>query len=149
MVSKQELYKYCKDFVEQRIAVTQQAMQSARESANEETKSSMGDKYETHRAMMHFEQEKLSTQLAESHKLLQILSKINPELNPTKVTTGSLLRTNQGNYYISVPVGKFELKGETYYALSSNSPLGQAMTGKAKGEKFSFNQKEYKIEELL
>jgi hypothetical protein len=44
---KQQLYALCQEFISRRIIVAQQAIAAAQSAANEETKSSSGDKYET------------------------------------------------------------------------------------------------------
>ena len=49
---KQELYKQCKNYVSNCIDTAQKAIDDAVESANDDTKSSAGDKYETGREMM-------------------------------------------------------------------------------------------------
>jgi hypothetical protein len=54
--------------VHQRIASAEEAIRMAQESANQEGKSSAGDKYETGRAMAQLEIEKASGQLAEANK---------------------------------------------------------------------------------
>ena len=48
---KFRLHAACQTFIEQRMAAAAQAMQAAQESANSDTKSSAGDKYETGREM--------------------------------------------------------------------------------------------------
>ena len=63
---KQELYKLCQTYIQQRILTAKQAIEAAQQAANNETKSSSGDKYETGRAMMQLEIEKDSAQLSES-----------------------------------------------------------------------------------
>ena len=63
-------------YVHERIAATQEAIYTAQLSANEETKSSAGDKYETGRAMAQLEIEKNTAQLAEALKLKQMLKQI-------------------------------------------------------------------------
>ena len=57
----------------------QEAISGAQNSANEETKSSAGDKYETGRAMAQLEIEKNMTQLAEAKRLKQTLEQIAPD----------------------------------------------------------------------
>ncbi len=143
------IYNSCKNYIEQRIASIQTAVNNAREASNEDTKSSMGDKYETTRAMMHFEQEKLGTQMKEAHKLQQILLKINPEITGKKVVTGSLVFTDVGNYYIAIGAGKMEIEGIIYFAVSLTAPLAQALMGKIAGDKMKFNDKVYTIVEVL
>jgi hypothetical protein len=65
---KIKLYQYCVEFIDKRIAGAREAIQIAQDSANEETKSSAGDKYETGRAMAQLEIEKNTTQLEEALK---------------------------------------------------------------------------------
>ena len=49
---KDQILNKCREYVNVRIATAKQAMDNAQQSANEEGKSSAGDKYETGRAMM-------------------------------------------------------------------------------------------------
>lgn len=149
MLSKINIYNCCQNYINERIASIQLAIEGAKSAANEETKSSMGDKYETTRAMMHFEQEKLGGQMNEANKLQQILLKINPELHNKNVATGSLVVTDIGNYYIAIGAGKFEIEGEVYFAVSLTAPLAQAMMGKTLGDKVKFNGRVYNIMEVL
>ncbi len=146
---KIQIYNCCKIYIEQRIATIQLAVNNAREASTEDTKSSMGDKYETTRAMMHFEQEKLGTQMKEANKLQQILLKINPEITGKKVATGSLVITDIGNYYIAIGAGKFDIEGTIYFAVSLTAPLAQIMMGKHTGDKIKFNDRVYTILEVL
>jgi len=105
MSVKIKLYERCLAFVEQRIASSQKAIEHAQQAANEETKSSAGDKYETGRAMMQLEIEKQSVQLGEAMKLKQTLTQINPEKTTDSIQSGSLVYTDQGNFIsLSVPV---------------------------------------------
>jgi hypothetical protein len=65
---KVELIKACYDFINRRIETIQGVISAAQDSANDETKSSAGDKYETGRAMMQLEIENNSKQLTEALK---------------------------------------------------------------------------------
>jgi sortase (surface protein transpeptidase) len=56
---KTRLHSLCVSYVGQRIETAQRAIAIAQASANEETKSSAGDKYETGRAMAQLEIEKI------------------------------------------------------------------------------------------
>jgi len=55
---KNKIVGICLAEIEKRIHTAKSAMESAEESARNETKSSAGDKFETGRAMMHLEKEK-------------------------------------------------------------------------------------------
>jgi hypothetical protein len=73
---KSKLLAMCIEYVEQRISSATTAMQNAQEAANEEGKSSAGDKYETGRAMMQIERDQAAAQLDESLKLKRTLHQI-------------------------------------------------------------------------
>ena len=75
---KKLLHEKCEEYIAKRIATAQNAMDEAQRAANEETKSSAGDKFETGRAMMHLEKQKNAFQLGEALKVQQQLSKVNP-----------------------------------------------------------------------
>ncbi|HSY60679.1 MAG TPA: hypothetical protein VK796_02335, partial [Cytophaga sp.] len=66
---KNTLYAYCTDYVTERITRLKTEIKKTQSSANEETKSSAGDKYETGRAMAQLEIEKNTKQLAEAERL--------------------------------------------------------------------------------
>jgi hypothetical protein len=143
---KQQLHALCLAYIEERIKGANQAIQFAQASANEETKSSAGDKYETGRAMAQLEIEKNSTQLAEAKKLKQILLQLDPSKATETAQAGSVVITNQGRFYISIPAGQFIIEGESYFAISPSSPIAQKLLGLRIGYQFSFNKKEFVVE---
>ena len=146
---KAKLYILCQTYVEQRIASAKQAIHSAQASANEETKSSAGDKYETGRAMAQLEIEKNSAQLAEAMKLKQVLEKIDPGQKMVTAQSGSIVITNQGNFFICIAAGQLTCHNEIYSVVSSASPLAQKLMGLQSGNRFVFNNKEFLIRQVL
>lgn len=142
---KHQLYSHCLAYVEQRIAAAQEAIAIAQQSANEETKSSAGDKYETGRAMAQLEIEKNSQQLAESLRLKRTLEKIEVDQKTNTVVVGSLVRTNRGNFYVAISAGQFTIDKELYFAISPASPIGQKLLGLHVEQWFSFNKMDYLI----
>lgn len=148
MSVKIKLYELCVAFVEQRIASSQKAIEHAQLAANEETKSSAGDKYETGRAMMQLEIEKQSVQLGEAMKLKQVLSQINPEKTSDTIQPGSLVFTDQGCFYISISAGKLSVEGIAYFAVSPVSPIGSLLIGKKSGEVIHLNGKSFTISKI-
>jgi len=145
IATKIKLHSLCQAYIEQRIDAAQKAIAIAQESANEETKSSAGDKYETGRAMAQLEIEKNSTQLAEAQKLKVALSQIKPDQTSYAVQAGSLVITNQGNFYISISAGQFTVDNVSYFSISPASPIGSKLMGLKEGAQFSFNTKTYLI----
>lgn len=145
---KQQLYDRCQAYLSQRMATAQDALQGAQDAANDETKSSAGDKYETGRAMMQLEMEKHSAQLAEAMKLKRLLDQIRVDHQPAAVQPGSLVITDQGNFFVAISVGQLVVENRTYIALSAESPLGLKLKGLKQGESFNFGNKTYKIEQV-
>jgi hypothetical protein len=146
---KEKLYNSCKTFVSDRIESIQLAINDAQSAANNETKSTAGDKHDTSRAMMQLEVEQKSKQLGEAKKLQEVLSKFGPESGTGIAGLGSLVKTTAANYYISISAGKLEIDGEMLFAISAASPIGQQLINKTKGDSFQFNGKNIDILEVL
>jgi transcription elongation GreA/GreB family factor len=144
-MTKQAVHNYCIAYVNDRINSSQAAITSAQASANEEGKSSAGDKYETGRAMMQLEIEKNTSQLLQAKQLLQVLEHINVSFTSNVIQQGSLVTTDSGIYYISIGAGLAKINEITYYIISLASPIGTALKGKSVGEKINFNGKEIKV----
>jgi transcription elongation GreA/GreB family factor len=145
---KEQLYARCQAYVAGRIATAQQAIETAQQSANEETKSSVGDKYETTRAMMQLEIEKNSIQLNESIKLKQALEKINIDSRAEAVQSGSLVITDTAIFFVAISAGKISLDKKDYLVISPSSPIGSKLIGLKAGDSFDFNGKKQRVLEI-
>ncbi len=133
---------------QQRVTELEQIIKEAQDAANNETKSSAGDKHETGRAMAQLETEKLTKQLTEAIKLTDTLAQINPEQTHKTIGLGSLVITSNGNFFISASLGKTKIEDQIYYAISTFSPIGKLLSNKKEKESFSFNGKNYMIKEV-
>lgn len=145
---KEVLHRMCMEYVGERIASAQQAIAAARESANDDTKSSAGDKYETGREMMQQEIDRNRRQLEESQKLKLVLEQIDPGKPTEIVQNGSLVTTNYGKFYISISRGQILVDGCNYFAVSSVSPIGLKLMRQCEGHEFDFNGKSFLIEKI-
>lgn len=114
-------------------------------SANEETKSSAGDKYETGRAMAQLEVDKLKVQLHQTNQWLQTLTALPTEVQSEKVVLGSLVKTDQGNFAVCIPWKQLHTGAETWQPVSPQAPLALAMMGKKKGDIVLFQQRTFHI----
>jgi transcription elongation GreA/GreB family factor len=146
---KDQLYLKCQEHVEQRISNLQEMINTTQEAANDATKSSAGDKYETTRSMMHLENEQNAIQLNEALKLRKTLDMLSKVKKADMVQPGSLVYTSSGIYYIAVSIGKITLKKEDYFAISLASPLGQQLAQKKIGDSIDFNKKKIVIKDIL
>lgn len=142
---KKKLYECCKSFIQEKVDRSQKAIQDIQNVANQETKSSAGDKYETGRAMMHLEKDKHSAQLAETLKLKQTLHLVNPDTNSELVGLGSLVYTSIGKFYIAISAEKYTVDQQEIHCISLASPIGQALSGHSMGAELNFRNNTIKI----
>lgn len=145
MSLKPQLHAACAAFVQQRIEAAQAAMLTAQESANSETKSSAGDKYETGRAMAQEERNRNAVQLQQALQLQGELTRINPAAPSDTVRPGALVSTSLGRFYISISAGKLTLEGQEYFAVSAAAPVAVALGGRRAGEEVLFNGQKVRI----
>jgi len=146
---KQQLYTLCTEYIAAKETDIRRTIDEAREAANNETKSSAGDKYETGRETMQQEIDLNLTRLNELKKLKVTLDRILPDQKSDIVVPGSAVLTSNGNYYIGISAGVLNAGGNAYYAVSAASPIGAALTGRRKGDSFSWNGKSYTVAEVL
>lgn len=142
---KSDLYRYCQQFVENRLQTIQNTMTEIQESLLSETKSSAGDKHETGRAMLQLEREKAGNQLAEILKIKEIFSKVNCTKLSNTVGLGSVVFTTQANYFIAISAGEIKLDNHVFYAISASTPIGQLVISKTIGDSIVFNNVAFKI----
>jgi transcription elongation GreA/GreB family factor len=145
---KQAIFTQIMAIIDKRIDSAKQAIASAKESRDNETKSSVGDKYETGRAMMQMELEKNRVQLNKALKLKNELEQIAPHKKYNKVEFGSLVLASNGTYFISTAIGKLVVDEKTIYSISLASPIGKLLYNKKAGDKFKFQGKEISILEV-
>ncbi len=107
-------------------------------SSNSETKSSMGDKYETGREMLQQEINNLQLQLNENRKAESVLKNLSAVPHQV-IGNGSLVETDAGFFYIAVSGGELKLAQTKIFAVSPDSPVAKVMTGKKSGDKFAVN----------
>lgn len=146
MRSKETIHQHLLVELEKRIGELKNILNEMFEAAGgTDAKSSAGDKHETGVAMAQLEQEKLTKQINELLKLQENLVKINPSIKHTKVGLGSLVETNNGNYYFSIGLGSIIIDKEIVFALNPKAPIGELLIGKTKGDKVQFNGKTTEI----
>ncbi len=146
---KEQLYKQCVDFVEERLSNIQNQIKGIQESLNSETKSSAGDKHETGRAMLQLDREKSGQQLAEVEKLKEALSKIDVEKTSETISLGSVVFTTKANYFIAISAGQLEVAPDNFFAISPNTPIGLLLMGKTADDEIVFREERFCIENVF
>ena len=137
---KRQLFDFCKDFADKRVSRIRKEMADFKESLDDETKSSAGDKYETGRAMLQLELEKSGVQLAEAENI---------KTQANFVGLGNLVKTTKANYFLAISAGEFKGDGISVYCISSETPIGKLLFTKQVNDVVSFNDNEIKILEII
>lgn len=146
---KEQIFEKIILLLNQRIEFARQAINSAKESRDNETKSSVGDKYETSRTLMQMEVEKNRVQLTKTEMLKSELLKINLRQKFKSVEFGSLVITTQNNYFILSAIGKIDIENQSYFCISLASPIGKLLHTKKVGDSFSFQGNDIEITEII
>lgn len=145
---KEQLHQHCVKLVNEKIQVLENELKALTDSASSDTKSSMGDKYETSREMINLEKGKIGEQLRNAQIMLQSLNSVDPINTLDIVELGAMVKTNTASYYLSAPLGQVKLGDKSCFCISMGSPIGQQMSGKSVGEIFQVAGKSQEILEV-
>lgn len=146
MSSRTEIIAQLYQIIDQKISYFQTLINDLRAS-NTETKSSMGDKYETSREMLQQEIMQLQRQLANVQEQKTVLNRMK-ETSSQTIAFGSVVKTSMGNFVIAISIGQFEISDEKYFGISEQTPLAQQLIEKKEGDTFTIQEKETNILEI-
>jgi hypothetical protein len=125
----------------ERIEHSNKAMNDAQHAANDEGKSTVGDKHETSRSMALLDREIYAKQLDAAQKELTAIHQTDADRIFTDVRSGSVVITDSGNYFFIAGLGSVETENGKIIFLSINSPLGNVFRNKKTGDAIVFNNK--------
>lgn len=133
-LDKPSVYNACLTLLEQRAEELANDLENLKESAESDTKSSMGDKYETAREMINLEKGKLAERMDQVSQMKAALHSLDALQVMHEVKQGALVRIESGYCYISIGLGHVEVGDEKIWVISPMAPLSRAMLGKKKGD---------------
>ena len=120
-------------FLKKKILIIENELNILTEEKNDISKSSAGDKFETSRAIMQIEHDKLNNQLIQKNNQLKKIE---------------LLDRNK-KYLISIGLGSITSNNQIIYLISFSSPIGKILLDKKKGDSFFFNNNTEKIIDII
>ncbi|MEO5911239.1 MAG: hypothetical protein ABIP95_10150 [Pelobium sp.] len=142
---KEQLFQHCLTLLKKKEEDLKADIANLRDGIANDSKSSMGDKYETSREMSQQEINRLEQQLANNGQQLFQLKALNLNSSAKNIGLGSLVKTNIGDFFISIALGEIKLAQNSLFMISPVSPLGKLLIGKEKGSHFEMNKKEIEI----
>lgn len=113
------------------------AMDDTQKAANEY--GAPRDRYDSFRAQVMRKRDMYAKQLHLALEQMTVLDKISFENLNDIVEFGAVVITDKQNLFVSISMGKLVQDDKTYYAISSNVPIFQALDGKRAGEDAIFN----------
>ena len=149
MTFKQKIKQHHLVLLQDKIDVYQDMISGLSKDAQNDAKSSAGDKHETALSMMHLEQEKLTNKLKETIFLKEILEKIDDSKNSATIALGSYVTVNSMQLFISAALPKISIEDVTVLSVSPQSPLGSQLMGKKQGDIVVVNETSFTIHQVL
>ena len=146
---KRRLKQFALDQIGERLAVAREAIAQAQEAANQEEKSSAGDKYETARAMSHLQKDMYTRQLLENQKEFSGIQAIHVDVLYDTARSGAFIKTETNDFFIVAGLGKQVYLGHALVFLSPQAPLARLLQGKAAGEKVTINNTPIEIVDVF
>ena len=143
------LTRYCEWFIEEQISHVQNAINLAKESAQNEQKSSAGDKHETGKSLMQLEQENNSIHLQKMQNLQRVIPMLQSFTPSETVKLGSIVETSIGTYFVALGIGKVQFEGMDVFVISPASPIGKLLLSKKVGETVKFQNQLITITKVL
>ncbi len=119
------------------ISQLQQEIAEAQKQANDYGQPK--DRYDAFRTKLMRQIELYAKQLDKANIVINTLQKIDIEKELKKVEFGALIITNKQKLFVSAGLGKVNLDGEIYYAISPQVPIFVALKEKRKGDEVIFN----------
>ncbi len=147
-MEKKKLIDFVFEKTRKRVDEIELAIKNVQEAANEESKSSAGDKYETGRAMAQNDRAILENQLLAAQNDLGVLTFINFDQNFDSARLGSIVETSIGVFFLSVSIGKVDFEKSLVMIISGSAPIGKLLLNKAEGDEFTFNKRKIKINKI-
>lgn len=145
---KQQIHTHYCNMLNSKILMLQQILADLKESGSNETKSTAGDKHETALAMLQLEQVNIRAQLHDALEQQSALLNINSDIITVKIGQGSFVKTDKGNFYLSVALGKLIINEVTVMAISPQSPLGGKLLGRCLKETVTINGHSYLVKSV-
>lgn len=106
------------------------------------------DRYDAYKTKLMRQIELFSGQLSKATVVLNTLRQIPIEKKFEEVEFGAMVTTNRQKLFVAASIGKVDLDGETWFAISPNVPIFKALQGKKQGESAVFNGMDIEIKSI-
>jgi len=144
---KSSLLQKCIEQQLQGINDLQQQMDDAQQQSNDYGQPK--DRYDAFKTKLLRQKDMFGQQQAKGKIVLSTLEQIPLEKPNDKVEFGAVVITNKQKLFVAAGIGKIEMDGQTYFAISPQVPIFSALKGLKKGETTIFNGMKIEIKEVF
>lgn len=144
---KKTIIEKCFEMQQANAMHVENAMKEAQHSANDYGSSE--DSYDSFRGQMITNRDLYAKQLQKALNDINVLERINLLRENDKVEFGSVVITDKQKMFVAIAVGKVQVNGDSYFAISPNVPIFKAMNGLKIGDKFNLNGNKFTIEDIF
>lgn len=137
------------------MAVTQETlndlinqMETIRSSVIEDQEESQSEFYESNNEMLMNDRRDLEGRAEVIRRDLTTLDQMGTEMQHDSVQVGSVVLTDQRNFYVSIS-RNCEVDGVEYIGISTSAPIYEVLEGKKAGDRFEFADQHYTISEVF
>ena len=146
---KFSLHQTCLEILSARVQNARAAMDQAQETANDQEKSSAGDKYETSRAMGQLDRDMNARQLEKALAELSLIKTIDPAKIQTEINKGSVFELTGTLFFVAAGLGSVKAGAKTVIVISPQSPFYEQVKSKTKGDEIVFQNVKQKIKTVF
>jgi len=143
---KQKLLNRCMEIQAEVIKQLDQEIADAQKMANDYGQPK--DRYDAFRTKMMRQIELYAKQRDKATVVMNTLRMIPTDKCYEEVEFGALVHTTKQKIFVSAGIGKIEVDGEVYYAISPQVPIFNVLRGKKKNESVIFNGSNLTISEI-
>lgn len=144
---KEQLLAKCVDRQMQSIDELQKEMDEAQRMSNEYGQPK--DRYDAFRTKLLRQKDMYAQQQAKAILVLNTLKKISLKEELKKVEFGAVVIMNKQNLFVAAGLGKIELNGTDYFAISPQVPIFKALADKKIGDEVVFNANKFIISDIF
>ncbi|MCF8714200.1 GreA/GreB family elongation factor [Joostella atrarenae] len=142
---KEQLYRKCLTTLNERIEryraeinIIKESVENEDRTKGDEDEGSSGSGYGSNFT-------KTLEYLEEANSLKAKLKQVDIFQSNDTVKQGSLVECSNGNFFLSIPLGKITLDDTIYFAISKEAPVGQLLLDKKVGDTITFNTNSFQI----
>ena len=144
---KSSLLQKCIEQQLQGINDLQQQMDDAQQQSNDYGQPK--DRYDAFKTKLLRQKDMFAQQQAKGKIVLSTLKQIPIEETFSQVEFGTVVITNKQKLFVAAGPGKIEIEGETFFAISPQVPIFNALKGLKPGETTVFNGMNIEIKEVF